>query len=107
MLLSPGVPVQRQPTEFASDIFKKLRQPVKKDCGFRVLVSRLNTAGWCVVCRGRKWRRADRGQIKSALDFSVKDASAALPQNCQTTKWILSGPPFCVNVTLVTRFSQS
>jgi len=26
---------------------------------------------------------------KSALDFSVQDASAALPQNCQTTKWIV------------------
>jgi len=26
------------------------------------------------------------GKQKSALDFSVQDASAALPQNCQTTK---------------------
>jgi hypothetical protein len=39
---------------------------------------------------------------KSALDFSVKDAPAALPQNCQTTKWILRNYSFCVNVTLVT-----
>jgi ribosomal protein S18 acetylase RimI-like enzyme len=29
---------------------------------------------------------------KSALDPSVQDASAALPQNCQTTSWILESP---------------
>jgi hypothetical protein len=40
-------------------------------------------------------------QLKSAPDFSVQDASAALPQNCQTTKWILLNDPFGVNVTLV------
>jgi hypothetical protein len=40
-------------------------------------------------------------KLKSALDFSVKDASAALPQNCQTTEWILRNYSFCVNVTLV------
>jgi hypothetical protein len=39
---------------------------------------------------------------KSALDFSVQDASAALPQNCQTTKWILDFASLCVNITLVT-----
>ena len=44
---------------------------------------------------------------KSVLDFSVQDASAALPQNCQTTSWILRGPLFCVNVTLVIRFAGS
>jgi hypothetical protein len=32
------------------------------------------------VGKGRK-----KGKRKSALDFSVQDASAALPQNCQTT----------------------
>jgi hypothetical protein len=25
----------------------------------------------------------------SALDFAIEDASAALPQNCQTTRWIV------------------
>jgi hypothetical protein len=44
-----------------------------------------------------------RGQKKSAPNFSVQDASAALPQNCQTTKWILMNSSFCVNVTLVIR----
>jgi hypothetical protein len=39
---------------------------------------------------------------KSALDFSVKDAPAALPQNCQTTSWIVEAAPGGVNVTLVT-----
>ena len=38
---------------------------------------------------------------KSALDFSVKDASAALPQNCQTTNWIVESASYSVNVTLV------
>ena len=38
---------------------------------------------------------------KSALDFSVQDASAALPQNCQTTIWIVGFLPTGVNVTLV------
>ena len=47
---------------------------------------------------GRNYRRS---KLKSALDFSVKDASAALPQNCQTTEWILRNYSFCVNVTLV------
>jgi len=41
---------------------------------------------------------------KSAPNFSVQDASAALPQNCQTTKWILKNTPFAVNVTLVINF---
>jgi hypothetical protein len=39
--------------------------------------------------------------IKSASDFSAQDASAALPQNCQTTKWIVVNYSFQVNVTLV------
>jgi hypothetical protein len=43
------------------------------------------------------------GHKKSVLNFSVQDASAALPQNCQTTKWILGAPLVGVNVTLVTR----
>jgi hypothetical protein len=45
-------------------------------------------------------------QEKSAHDFSVKDAPAALPQNCQTTKWILKNYSFCVNVTLVIEIFQ-
>src|SRR5580692_10941105 len=40
-------------------------------------------------------------QIKSALNFSVQDASAALPQNCQTTNWIVGAPYRGVNVTSV------
>jgi hypothetical protein len=43
------------------------------------------------------------GHKKSVLNFSVQDASAALPQNCQTTKWILGVLLVGVNVTLVTR----
>ncbi len=43
-----------------------------------------------------------KGKKKSVLDFSVQDASAALPQNCQTTKWILKSSCRGVNVTLVT-----
>jgi hypothetical protein len=43
------------------------------------------------------------GPKKNALNLSVQDASAALPQNCQTTKWILGPPLIGVNVTLVTR----
>ena len=41
---------------------------------------------------------------KSAPNFSVQDASAALPQNCQTTKWIVVNYRFSVNVTLVIGF---
>jgi hypothetical protein len=44
---------------------------------------------------------------KSALTFSVQDASAALPQNCQTTNWIVDVYYSCVNVTLVTEIAQS
>jgi hypothetical protein len=39
--------------------------------------------------------------IKSVSDSSAQDASAALPQNCQTTKWIVVNYSFQVNVTLV------
>ena len=39
------------------------------------------------------------GKQKSALDFSVQDASAALPQNCHTTMWIVGLRPIRVNVT--------
>jgi len=49
-------------------------------------------------------RTRDSGLKKSALDFSVQDASAALPQNCQTTIWMVESPPFSVNVTLVMEF---
>jgi hypothetical protein len=42
-----------------------------------------------------------RPERESALDFSVQDASAALPQNCRTTRWIVGSALFCVNVTLV------
>ena len=57
--------------------------------------------------RGRKsqnpaGRLKDRaGNKKAPWDFSVQDASAALPQNCQTTKWILENRLLGVNVTLV------
>ena len=44
---------------------------------------------------------------KSALTFSVQDASAALPQNCQTTNWIVDVYYSCVNVTSVTGLAQS
>jgi hypothetical protein len=44
---------------------------------------------------------------KSALTFSVQDASAALPQNCQTTNWIVEVHHSCVNVTLVMEIAQS
>jgi len=44
---------------------------------------------------------------KSALTFSVQDASAALPQNCQTTNWMVEGHHSCVNVTLVMEIAQS
>jgi hypothetical protein len=30
-------------------------------------------------------RQGSKAMEKSVLDFSVQDASAALPQNCQTT----------------------
>ena len=50
------------------------------------------------------WEAGWMGNKKSALDFSVQDASAALPQNCQTTKWILENYSFGVNVTLVIGF---
>jgi hypothetical protein len=42
-------------------------------------------------------------QNKNVLKFSLQDASAALPQNCQTTKWIVGVLLVGVNVTLVTR----
>jgi hypothetical protein len=62
-----------------------------------------------MTATGEYWRLRlkGNGKRKSALDFSVQDASAALPQNCQTTKWILGFPSFCVNVTLVMRFAES
>ena len=46
------------------------------------------------------------GKRKSALDFSVQDASAALPQNCQTTIWMVEFRTMSVNVTSVTRFGS-
>jgi hypothetical protein len=46
-------------------------------------------------------RLPDRRKGKSVLDLSAQDASAALPQNCQTTRWILRPPARGVNVTLV------
>jgi hypothetical protein len=62
-----------------------------------------------MTATGDYWRLRLKGsrKRKSALDFSVQDASAALPQNCQTTKWILKFTSFSVNVTLVTQFAQS
>ena len=61
--------------------------------------------------RGRVKTGIERGQEptdqgprenkESALDFSVQDASAALPRNCQTTIWIVGFASDRVNVTLV------
>jgi hypothetical protein len=52
---------------------------------------------------GRGSSARDSGsKRKSALDLSVQDASAALPQNCQTTIRILDFSYAAVNVTLVT-----
>ena len=95
--------------EFVSDIFDKLKGQVEKDCRFRIVVSRLEIGGYCSGCSiigsgNYRVRLADDLRFcsrharvavphlthkKSVLDFSVKDAPAALPQNCQTTKWIL------------------
>ena len=66
----------------------------------------------CPTCTtGRLKTGVERGQEptdqgsrenkESALDFSVQDASAALPQNCQTTNWIVGFASDRVNVTLV------
>ena len=66
----------------------------------------------CPTCTtGRLKTGVERGQEptdqgsrenkESALDFSVQDASAALPQNCQTTIWIVGFASGRVNVTLV------
>jgi hypothetical protein len=57
-------------------------------------------------CAAVETVRFQEGNKKSALDFSVKDAPAALPQNCQTTTWIVEAAPSGVNVTLVMRNSS-
>jgi len=36
--------------EFVSDIFEKLKGQVEKDCRFRIVVSRLEIGGYCVMC---------------------------------------------------------
>jgi hypothetical protein len=51
---------------------------------------------------GLACRLASSAKVKSALSVSAQDASAALPQNCQTTNWMVGPPRFAVNVTLVT-----
>jgi Fur family transcriptional regulator, ferric uptake regulator len=38
--------------EFVSDSFEKLKHQVERDCGFHVLVSRLEIGGYCATCRG-------------------------------------------------------
>src|SRR5579864_7550178 len=43
---------------------------------------------------------------KSVPDLTVQDASAALPQNCQTTLPIIGSTLFSVNITLVIRFAD-
>ena len=48
-----------------------------------------------------KLPEADGAKEKAPSTFQSKDASAALPQNCQTTRGILGSLHFCVNVTLV------
>ena len=95
-------------TEFVSDSFERLKQQVEIDCRFRVLITRLEIGGYCAACRGAQRRTpyGDRIKRKSALDLSVQDASAALPQNCQTTRWILRTFSFRVNVTLVIRRAE-
>jgi len=53
--------------------------------------------------RGREpTDQGSRENKESALDFSVQDASAALPRNCQTTIRIVGFTSDRVNVTLVT-----
>jgi hypothetical protein len=59
------------------------------------LVLRLKNGG---ASKKSVFKRPER---ESALDFSVQDASAALPQNCRTTRWIVGSALCCVNVTLV------
>jgi hypothetical protein len=59
----------------------------------------------CFVRRRNLCRCKEIDNKKSVLNYQVQDASAALPQNCQTTKWILGPPSLAVNVTLVTQKS--
>jgi len=47
------------------------------------------------------WPEPTQGKLKGVLSFSVQDASAALPQNCQTTIRILGCRRRGVNVTSV------
>jgi len=44
---------------------------------------------------------ASQGKLKGVQNFSVQDASAALPQNCQTTIRILGCGGRGVNITSV------
>jgi hypothetical protein len=104
----------RQDSEFVSDMFEKLKGQVERDCRFRIVISRLEIGGYVSRARDPDPRRPVDDEIrlltaddherilgvrleawelgprskqmeKSVLDFSVQDASAALPQNCQTT----------------------
>jgi hypothetical protein len=53
----------------------------------------MTSEGWAVRCNK-----------KAPSTFQSKDASAALPQNCQTTKWMVELAARTVNVTLVTLY---
>jgi hypothetical protein len=80
-----------------AEVAKGWKHPLQVS-SFRFLVSSL----W-LPSPGIQLKGPALGQEKSAPNFSVQDASAALPQNCQTTKWIVGAPLLGVNVTLVTR----
>jgi hypothetical protein len=80
---------------------KSFRFPVS---GFRFPVSGFQSpVSSCQVQNRPRYEIGIPGPKKNALNLAVQDASAALPQNCQTTKWILGPPLIGVNVTLVTR----
>ena len=38
-------------SEFVSDVFDKLKQQVERDCGYHIVVSRLEIGGYCPSCR--------------------------------------------------------
>jgi len=45
-------------TEFVRDEFEKLKEPVEKNCHFRMLISDLGIGGDCASCRGSQSRHA-------------------------------------------------
>jgi Fur family ferric uptake transcriptional regulator len=38
-------------SEFVSDVFDKLKNQVERDCGYHIVVSRLEIGGYCPSCR--------------------------------------------------------